>query len=455
MDTSAVRTQEREVDFCLLGASFGTDNMGVSALASGTLSSLFHCYPEGRACLLDYHRQPARFTVKHAGDTKDVELANLRFSWRVLLPNNIARLLLTALFLRLLPSKVFRQTIIDRNSCLKAIDRADLIGSIAGGDSFSDIYGFNRLLYVSLPQVLVLLLGKPLVLLPQTLGPFKGRGAKIIARSILRRAQAVYARDRESLDEIRPLLGARSSHLRFSHDMAFALEPVAPSGGKLAGLRKLGALGPMVGLNVSGLLYMGGYNRRNMFGLRADYRETIRNVIQYFVQRNVHVLLVPHVFGKNSGSESDVTAGKQIHGEMAAGCQDRLHLLEGEYDHHEIKYAIGQCDFFLGSRMHACIAALSQGIPAVGLAYSRKFAGVFRSIAIPDLVIDLETCDGTEVIQKVRAIYELRDEIRQRLGTTVPDAKAAALNLLSKVVPKSRGGSLSVRRPVRVASGHN
>ena len=46
------------------------------------------------------------------------------------------------------------------------------------------------------------------------------------------------------------------------------------------------------------------------------------------------------------------------------------------------KAVIGQCDFFIGSRMHACIAALSQGVPCVGVAYSMKFAGVFDTVGM-------------------------------------------------------------------------
>jgi len=63
--------------------------------------------------------------------------------------------------------------------------------SIAGGDSFSDIYGLRRFIYVALPQILVLLLGKPLVLLPQTYGPLKGRCSRMIARFIFRRAALI------------------------------------------------------------------------------------------------------------------------------------------------------------------------------------------------------------------------------------------------------------------------
>ena len=43
-------------------------------------------------------------------------------------------------------------------------------------------------------------------------------------------------------------------------------------------------------------------------------------------------------------------------------------MIAHEYDQHAIKSIIGRCDFFIGSRMHACIAALSQKIPTAAVA---------------------------------------------------------------------------------------
>jgi polysaccharide pyruvyl transferase WcaK-like protein len=43
-------------------------------------------------------------------------------------------------------------------------------------------------------------------------------------------------------------------------------------------------------------------------------------------------------------------------------------------------------DFVVAGRMHACIGALSAGVPMVPIAYSRKFAGLFGSLGYSWLV---------------------------------------------------------------------
>jgi colanic acid/amylovoran biosynthesis protein len=428
-----VELVDRQVTVGLLGASFETNNLGVAALACGAVASVSHSNPNARIFLCDYAKEPATYEVVHPGGIATVELINIRFSKRFYLQNNIARLLVTVVCLRLLPSRKWRTRLLLRNHVLKAIWSADLIGSIAGGDSFSDIYGLGRLIYVTLPQILVILLGKPLVLLPQTHGPFKGSLAKAVARYIIRRSQIVYSRDSDSLLVVREILNGDNGRLEFCYDMAFGLEPQIRNERIPPCLKQLDRGIPLVGLNVSGLLYIGGYTRNNMFGLKADYRRLIHDLIDYFVRiRNAHVILVPHVLGSDEKSESDVIACREIYRETEQGLRANLHLIEEDYDQHELKALIGRCDFFLGSRMHACIAALSQSVPAVGLSYSRKFRGVFESVGMKELAIDLREHDENSIVPLVDRIYERRPELRAQLEAKMPTVRASVLELFRR-----------------------
>lgn len=424
----------KQFQFVLLGAAFGTGNMGVAALASGTIAAVAQSRPGARILLFDYGREPVTHQVKTTAGTTTAELVNIRYSWKVFLPNNIARLLLTALCLRLVPSPRLREAIIRRNHCLRSLSEADQICSLAGGDSFSDIYGMGRLWYVGLPQILVLLMGKPLVLLPQTIGPFETWPGRAVAGFILRRAQWVYSRDETSLGEVMPLLGRNASRLRFAYDMGFALTPEPPRQPELDWLASVKQRGPLVGLNVSGLLLMGGYNRRNMFGLKSDYGAFIRKTIVHFVrEQGATVLLIPHVFGADP--ESDTVACQMLYDEFRAELGDRLRMVPGRLNQHEIKHVIGQCDFFMGARMHACIAALSQAVPATCLAYSRKFIGVMQSVGCGDLVADMRTLDAGAILTEIRRTFAGRASIAEALRGRMPQVRESVLQLFAKGSP--------------------
>lgn len=343
-----------------------------------------------------------------------------------------------ALFARFIPSRKIKKNVISRNFWLRRMADADVIASIAGGDSFSDIYGIGRFMYVSLPQLLAVILGKKLVLLPQTIGPFKGVIPKIIARIILQRAAVIYSRDHAGLGETRDLLGSGNTNgkVRFCYDVGFVVDPVKPGVMDLDGLQERGnGDSPVVGLNVSGLLFMGGYTQNNMFGLRVDYRKLAYDVIEHLInKKGATVLLVPHVFGTKAHAESDSAVCELIYTELKKKYQNKLYMVRGSHDQGEIKYIIGLCDLFIGSRMHACIAALSQNIPAVAIAYSKKFIGVLQTINAEACVADPRELDSKDVLGVIDRVYEQRASIQRQLERTMPAVKEAVLQLFPEIV---------------------
>jgi len=116
-------------------------------------------------------------------------------------------------------------------------------------------------------------------------------------------------------------------------------------------------------------------------------------------------------------------------------------MAEGPYDQSEIKYIIGLCDFFIGSRMHACIAALSQCVPTVGIAYSRKFRGVMESIGVGRIVADPRSMSAGEVLRLVHTVWNNRAYIREHLIREIPQVKEKTLSLfdeISEIYPARR-----------------
>jgi colanic acid/amylovoran biosynthesis protein len=419
----------------VVGATFETNNMGVSALAAATVKCILSQHPEADIFFLDYSKTSSVRTLKIEGKEVSVRLVNLRFSKKFYLPNNIAFLMMIALAVKLVPFKLGREWIVAHNQYLSKIQGATLVASLAGGDSFSDIYGMGRFLYVSLPQILVLWLGKRLVLLPQTIGPFQRKASRAMARYILQRAEHIYSREFRSLPQLERLVGCSpgSGKLTFGYDVGFVLDAIPADRVIFDGIRSLNDPSrTTVGLNVSGLLYMGGYTRKNMFGLRANYRELISGIVDFLVVRkNANVLLIPHVFGADH--ESDEGPSARIYELLHEKYKGHLGLLRGKYNQHEIKHVIGGCDFVIGSRMHACIAAVSQGVPAVCIAYSDKFMGVMETLGIDSLVIDARRLGADEILETIDRAYEQRTIVRQKLASKMPEVRRAVLSLFASI----------------------
>lgn len=411
--------------FIILGATLDTGNLGVSALLVSTVKSIHAACPTAQIRLFDGVQNPTPQMVRLAdGSSIELDRVGIRCNKTVWRKNHLLVLLMMAVIGRCLPM-VWRKKYWNSNPYLRAILDAQVVFDITGGDSFSDIYGSRRMILGSLRKILVILLGKDLVLLPQTYGPFKTGLARCMARWILRRATGIFSRDQEGLDQITRLIGSKSMRRRpqFCPDVAFTLDTIVPHEIKIvpAPLPPKGAT-RVIGFNVSGLLWNGGYSRDNMFGLHGDYKTLVTLIVERLLeQSDTAILLVPHVFPDSAlAVESDPQACREVFDQFKDRYPDRIFLVDGKYDQSEIKYLIGQCDFFLGSRMHACIAAISQGIPAVGLAYSKKFAGVFGSVGIPEMVFDLRDTSVDSIVNQVMDRYQSRVSTAVQLKGTIP-----------------------------------
>jgi colanic acid/amylovoran biosynthesis protein len=419
----------------LTGATFRTGNLGVTALTKGIIASIIKNHPDAEIDLIEYATESASYELNTAIGNKTIRQVNIRYSWKLYLPNNIIILILVAILLRVLPASKIKSKIASKNRYLSEINKADFIGAISGGDSFSDIYGLRRFFYVSLPQILVILLEKQLVLLPQTIGPFTGYVPRMIAKYILSQAALVYSRDYEGMNYTKNLLEEKSASnkVRFCYDVAFALEAEMPDKLDLDGMEKQ-IVRPLVGFNVSGLLYMGGYTKNNMFELKIDYKILVSNIIDMLINgRNARILLIPHVFGPAGEGEHDSAVFAKIYTALKEKYKDKIYLARGTYTANEIKWVIGLCDFFVGSRMHACIAAVSQGIPTVSIAYSNKFRGVMETVKMDKYVADPREMNEDNILKMIATDYDKREMIKKNIENEMPNIKKRVLRLFKEI----------------------
>ena len=429
-------TECKPVKIGLLGASFDTGNLGVSALAESSIKVILNRWPDAEVILIGSGQEPGEHRLKINSRELCIKTVPIRFCKNVFLGNHFLILFGYALVFKVFRWKWFKQIYSLRNCYLKEIIETDIVADITGGDSFSDIYGMHRFTLGFLCKWLVLLYGKPLIMLPQTYGPFKRRLTKVMARFILKRSGKIYSRDQRGVDYVQDLLKNHDADTkaRFCPDVAFVLDSHKPKNIDVGLLEKVRTKDTfVVGLNISGLLFNGGYTRDNMFGLKVDYPDLIYSVIDLLMRdRKSVVLLIPHVFAPIGDVESDTDACLQVYNTLHKKFKDKLFHTQRQYDQNESKYIIGMCNFFIGSRMHSCIAALSQCIPAIGIAYSKKFEGIFEGIGLAECVVDMRNLDERESLKKLESLFECKDQIREHLMDVMPEIKNSIYSIFGK-----------------------
>lgn len=258
--------------------------------------------------------------------------------------------------------EINRKAMMPGGAYAAAIARCDLICDIGGGDSFTDIYGPKRFAFLWLTKIIAYARGVPLIFSPQTIGPFTGRLYRQLAQLVLNRAAIVFARDPASATAALEL--APSAEVRQVVDVAFAMPYT-----RLA----LPQDKVHVGINVSGLLFNGGYDGTNSFGLSIDYPAYIRELLgRLSAEDGIQIHLIAHVNSDNLPTDDDGRVADSL------ACEFPMATRVPDFaDPIAAKSYISALDVVVAARMHACIAAYSSGVATIPVAYSRKFAGLF------------------------------------------------------------------------------
>lgn len=259
----------------------------------------------------------------------------------------------------------------------KKMHQYDVVIDTGAGDSFTDIYGPKRLAIMVYTRFVAKQCKVPVVLAPQTIGPFKTVWGRAAARLTLHSAHTVMARDSTSMDFARGL-GHPADCL--ATDVAFALKEPVRSASVTAD----------IALNVSGLLW-----NSDAHGSMLKYREMTRELIKKLLAAGRSVTLMAHVVD-NPSPDNDLDAIE----DLLVDFGDRVSVFVPE-TLDEVRSFISGCSVVIGARMHACLNALSVGVPAIPLAYSRKFAPLLGDIGWSH-TLDLRT--DTLIADKVLAM---------------------------------------------------
>jgi Uncharacterized conserved protein len=274
---------------------------------------------------------------------------------------------------------------------IKEISSCDCVIDITEGDSFSDIYGAVTFKGRTNVKDLVKRLRKPLLLAPQTYGPYQKKRHLDMAAKVIKQADCVLVRDKMSQKLIKDMTGRDTI---FTTDLAFVL----PYDKKI----KTGQDILKIGINASELLSATGTEiRQKNFLLSVDYTTYIEQILEKLLQKqNVEIHMIPHV-----------ALDDKFHRRLKEKFS-QINIVKPMKNPIEIKNYISEMDVFIGARMHGTVAAFTSGVATIPTAYSMKFAGLFQSIDY-NYLVDLQTMATDEAVIKTLEYVENYKELRQ------------------------------------------
>lgn len=340
----------------------------------------------------------------------------------------------------------------DTTPYIQEVLNADIVIDFSGdiwGDN-ADFLGQDRFEVGLLKDRVAQLLGKTVVMLAGSPGPFNAKKNLTLAKEVYKSFSLVTNREPIST-KLLQAQGFDTSRTRTLACPAFLFEPAKEEEIKVLPevvvLMAEHSSKPLVGFIVCGWNFEEGpFDKTN----RTDeeftkFAETIEFITE---ELGARVCLMSHSNGFDIPPAPfrlkhgrDYETIKQLESVLRnRGISQDFLVLNEVYETWQIKGLIKQFDMLVSGRVHAAVAALSQNVPTVIIDYghepkAHKLSGFAEVVGVTEYVAN--PCSVADLKEKTHNCYIQRVEYKQYLEKTIPSVKRLAqenFELLSEYI---------------------
>jgi len=269
-----------------------------------------------------------------------------------------------------------------------------------------------------------------------TVGPFDDPEIRRKVVEVLKDTPLITARESLTVQYLASI--GIAENVRSVADPAFLLEPLSSPA---ALSYRIGEDRQFLGICASSMLwkYVSDQTER-------DRSDVLVKFIDWVVgETGFCVALIPHVVDTRPGAppeRNDYSFLTQIAQRVRRA--DRVVVVEGLLRAREIKHVVSGCRFFIGSRTHSTIAALSSGVPTISLSYSMKSRGINRDVlGTEDFALPVKELSLERLQRVFQNLMEREDEVRSILQQRIPLVKEHArknAQYLAELLEADKGG---------------
>lgn len=303
----------------------------------------------------------------------------------------------------------------DALKVIEEIVNADMVVSCGGGylNSLGKLFSRLSLVYTGT------FFGKPTIFYSQSVSDLSSAWHRWLVLQVVNRCGLFIAREKQTQEYLQSL-GVPCKKIKMHADSAFLQEYLDQD----KSIELLNSFSTShryrIGLTVTRWSFPGRDNPDQLFW---NYINAMRKLADFMVEKlECDVFVFPQVTGPNRYSDDRITA-REVFGQSN---NKRIYLLEEEYSPEALKGMIRCMELFVGTRMHSNIFALGAEVPTVAIAYQEKTFGIMRELGLEQWVLDINTINGSDLVEKVETLWRKRREVRTFLKKKIPDLSRSA-----------------------------
>ena len=311
---------------------------------------------------------------------------------------------------------------------LREIRDSDLIISNGGGYFYSyrkTIPGPTFIQYI-LHIKLALYLNKPVILFPQSFGPFSNSIAPGLLKRILQNKNVIRILVREDISR-RLLIELLDDSARKKLDLCPDLALLLENKGRPEISRWISRCPrPILALTLRDWNFPEVEGRTQSADKREEYLNSLLEISEAFLgQFGGTVVIVPQVKGPGK-LEDDTLISKEFwrrSRQMEGGKSILLFPPERLNSPDDIITLFSRSDLVLATRFHSALFALVALTPIISIGYQHKSSGMLRALGLEDFLVDIGTLSCEDVMVLIKRILNQPDEIRSRIKNIIDSTR--------------------------------
>ena len=238
-------------------------------------------------------------------------------------------------------------------------------------------------------------LKKRIVILAQSIGPVSGWLDRAVLNFVLTKCETIVLRERLCLEEYSylkipsPIIINDIAYLDASDD---TLTPLA----------------------IDAEFKVGITIKYAEVHLNDAYCNMMTAFIEYIIKNlNASVYVFPHVT-----IEDDIGNAINIYKNVSDQYKNRIFVFSNNYTPGQLKQLYRQMNYFVGTRLHSTIFAMSQFVPCICISYhGTKSMGIFSNFGLSEYVI--ENYDSEILIHRFNMLIQNCDSVIEALKSTI------------------------------------
>jgi len=371
---------KEEIQTILISNIYSWKNKGDAAIVISMLDDIKKQYPNAKLTLSSLDKEDTQIYGKY--DHRDntlLYLLNNDDTKVYLFVKIIFFLLRVKIFeicarLGFRPYSLFSKSLSDK---IKEYNDFDLVLACGGGYLLTrTVGGIFPLLVTAYDFYFAKLFNKPYILYNQSVGPFYRKWHFHLIRPFLSEANSLIVREDISFKR---LVKQKLSNIVCSSDIAFNL-----------------------GVQKNDLLRRFAYSGSDVnFGLTVrhwlseDKQKIYEAEIAKFIERVLSAetksifYFIPQVIYSEM-DDDDLITSRKILQLIREEYRSRIVIIDMDLHPEKLKYIISQMNYFIGTRMHSNIFALSSLVKTIAIAYEPKTTGIMRMLNLSDYVAPME-----------------------------------------------------------------